>query len=133
MNKILLMGLVVGSVAMSVQTGVAAESRREAMSRAYRWTPLHWAVRYGEVESARELAVARNLEARDELGRTPLHIAAMFGVDDMVALLLERGADVNARDQWGTTPLRRLELVGQFRGWDRSEIADMLRAAGGKK
>ncbi len=133
MKKFILMGLVVGSVVLAAQTGVAAQSRREAMSRAYRWTPLHWAVRYGEVENARELAVARNLEARDELGRTPLHIAAMFGVDDMVALLIDRGADVNARDQWGTTPLRRLELVREFRGWDHKEIADMLRAAGGTK
>ncbi|PXF44718.1 Serine/threonine-protein kinase WNK2 [Gracilariopsis chorda] len=37
--------------------------------------------------------------------RTPLHIAAAEGHLKICALLLKRGADVNAKDRWGHTPL----------------------------
>ncbi len=116
-----------GQVPQSPRAGRGAE-RQE-----YQWTPLHWAVRYNEAEEVRQLATARNIEARDALGRTPLHIASMFGLEEMVAILLERGADVNARDQWGVTPLFRLELVRRHRGWEHTAIVNMLREAGGVK
>ncbi len=99
----------------------------------YQWTPLHWAVRRGQLERVRTLVGTENIEARDFQGRTPLHIAVLSGRDEIVAFLLEQGAHVNARDQWGITPLRRIELIEEYRGWDRSAIADMLRAAGGSK
>lgn len=37
--------------------------------------------------------------------KAPLHLAAQRGQDKMVALLLDKGADVNARDTTGQTPL----------------------------
>ncbi|TNV73315.1 hypothetical protein FGO68_gene15843 [Halteria grandinella] len=37
--------------------------------------------------------------------RTPLHIAAGHGRMDMALYLLVRGANVNAKDRWGRTPL----------------------------
>jgi len=37
--------------------------------------------------------------------RTALHLAASEGQLDVVRLLIERGADVSARDRWGGTPL----------------------------
>ncbi|KAK4530831.1 hypothetical protein CCYA_CCYA05G1688 [Cyanidiococcus yangmingshanensis] len=37
--------------------------------------------------------------------RTPLHIAAAEGYVDIAVQLLQHGADVNARDRWGSTPL----------------------------
>ena len=122
--------LVLDSLAQVPQAPQAGRGTRRPE---YQWSPLHWAVRYNETDEVRELATSRNLEARDALGRTPLHIAVMFGLDDMVKILLERGADVNARDQWGVTPLFRLELVRRYRGWDHSDIAEMLRQAGGVK
>ena len=99
----------------------------------YQWTPLHWAVRRGDIDRVSALAGRGNLEARDFQGRTPLHIAVLSGHDDIVKLLLERGADPNAQDQWYVTPLRRVELVTEHRGWDRQNIARLLREAGGVK
>ncbi len=48
------------------------------------------------------------LHARDKDGSMPLHCAAWKGHEAVVALLLERGADVsieNENDHWGGTPL----------------------------
>ncbi|KAH9972709.1 hypothetical protein BGW80DRAFT_1560757 [Lactifluus volemus] len=49
-------------------------------------TELHWAAMYGNLE-------------------TPLHFASRFGYPDVAQLLLAHGADVNARDFHGSTPL----------------------------
>ena len=38
-------------------------------------------------------------------GYTPLHAAALFGLADMVALLIDRGASPNAQGDYGETPL----------------------------
>jgi hypothetical protein len=41
----------------------------------------------------------------DDEGRTPLHIAAGAGALELVDLLIRKGADLNARDSSGSTPL----------------------------
>lgn len=48
------------------------------------------------------------VHARDKDGSTPLHWAAWRGQVEAARVLLESGAEVNARNQnthWGTTPL----------------------------
>jgi ankyrin repeat protein len=48
------------------------------------------------------------IDARDADGSTPLHCAAWKGNDQVVALLIERGASLsveNDNDHWGGTPL----------------------------
>ena len=45
-----------------------------------------------------------DVNARNELGRTPLHIAAAFGTPENIAALLEAGADGTAEDDQGETP-----------------------------
>lgn len=63
------------------------------------------------------------VEARDSDGSTPLHCATWKGHPDVVALLLEAGADVNAQNQndhWGTTPLHAAAHANQV------AIAQML-------
>jgi ankyrin repeat protein len=45
------------------------------------------------------------LNARDEDGATPLHLAAFTGRSDLARRLLSRGADVNAKDSLAWTPL----------------------------
>jgi len=46
------------------------------------------------------------LDARDELGRTPLMLAVMQRKTEVVRLLLDRGADPNIADSAGRTPLQ---------------------------
>ena len=41
----------------------------------------------------------------ENLGETPLHIAAKYGACKTVRLLLANGAKVNAKDRDGKTPL----------------------------
>ena len=45
------------------------------------------------------------LNAKDLVGKTPLHCAAENGKEGVVAFLLEKGAAVNAVDRRGKTPL----------------------------
>jgi ankyrin repeat protein len=98
----------------------------------YQWTALHWAARHGQTEQVRTLLEQGDLEARDLQGRTPLHIAVLSGHEAVVDVLIEAGADVNARDNWGIPPLKRIELIREYLGWDRENIAAALRAAGGE-
>lgn len=51
--------------------------------------------------------------ARDELGRTPLHLAVEKGDKEVVRLLLEGGADVKARSQRGASALDQATQAAQ--------------------
>jgi len=48
-----------------------------------------------------------DVNARDERGSTPLHLAAACGSAHLIDLLIARGAEVNALDAHGRSPLRR--------------------------
>jgi tetratricopeptide (TPR) repeat protein len=48
---------------------------------------------------------AENIEAKDDQGRTALHVAAHRGRIEEVKLLLDKGANIEARDNDGNTPL----------------------------
>ncbi len=62
-----------------------------------------------------------NIDVRDEHGRTPLSYAAAQGFPKAISLLLEAGADVNARDYVGSAPLH----------WaDTGQVAQLLIAGG---
>ena len=68
------------------------------------------AAKSGDLAKAKVLLAtdAQLVHARDTDGSTPLHCAAWKGHQEVVALLLEAGADVNAQnhnEHWGTTPL----------------------------
>ena len=45
------------------------------------------------------------MSSKDPGGSTPLHHAAGFGTADVVTLLLDSGADINAKNRRGSTPL----------------------------
>jgi ankyrin repeat protein len=63
------------------------------------------------------------VNARDSDGSTPLHCATWKGHQEVAAVLIDAGADVNAHNQndhWGTTPLHAAAHANQ------TAIAQML-------
>lgn len=61
----------------------------------------------GDVEEVRSLLEYGkiDLSLSDYDRRTPLHIAASEGQSEIVELLCEKGANVNAMDRWGARPI----------------------------
>ena len=83
------------------------------------WTPLYTCVLHATSERYVEFAqmlLERGavIDARDNRGRTSLHVAAEEGRIQAARLLLVHGADVNARDHLGETPshyTRQQEII----------------------
>jgi ankyrin repeat protein len=75
------------------------------------WTPLHIAVRKGHIEAIKSILEFNNSKTDNEkfdLNHqggvclwTPLHLAAHGGVNDLIELLFQEGADVLARNIMG--------------------------------
>ena len=72
----------------------------------YGWTPLMRAAfeKRLEVVSALLGAPSLNLDARNEVGATALHLAAFSGSADIVEALMSHGSATNAVDDEGRTP-----------------------------
>ncbi|HVS11543.1 MAG TPA: hypothetical protein VMS76_16865, partial [Planctomycetota bacterium] len=93
-------------------TAVAAylmPSRARAAARVrddHGWIPLHVAAAHGALASASRLAWFQSelLDAPDELGRTPLHLAARFGWPVLFDMIRGQGARDDVADTFGKTP-----------------------------
>jgi ankyrin repeat protein len=73
-------------------------------------TPLHRAISRADVELSRvELLLDRctNINLRNNKGQTALHLASQHGRINIMRLLLEDGADVDAPDSGGSTALHQ--------------------------
>ena len=69
-------------------------------------TQLHAPLHEGHVQACRLLSqYSGYVDVRDFQGRTTLHLAASGGHLQVVQMLLERGADINARNNADETPL----------------------------
>ena len=93
-------------------------------------TPLHEAV--GKSPGAKGPTVVRfmlehgaNANARMQ-GTTPLHLASRYGRSDVARLLIEHGAEVEAKDSRGRTPLQLASAEG------RDSMVDLLLEYGTK-
>ena len=62
------------------------------------------------------LAAGTDVNAKDDEGMTPLHLAAHADHKKIVELLIAKGADVNAKDNMGFTPLmvRSTKEIGEL-------------------
>lgn len=63
----------------------------------------------------------RSLDAKNQLGQTAVHLAAMDGTDEILKKLIQNKASVNCRDSAGYTPLHvssgfRVQGSGQGSG-----------------
>lgn len=111
-----------------------------AASAAPPWTPLEdelrVALQHPDTQRIRELLEAGALfNARDVLGGNALHVAAnMRGDIEVLTLLLDKGADVNAVDNDGLTPLIRALRHGHYRHQGQGEhllqVASLLLSRG---
>ncbi len=61
---------------------------------------------------------------KDDMGRTPLQIAALYGYADVADALIRSGADINTKDKFGKTPLRNALQS------EESEVVRRLVSAG---
>lgn len=94
-------------------------------------TPLSLAVINGQPGCVYELLLAgADREAQTAFGRgTPLHRAVEWNRVNVARLLLDWGADPNARNRWGQTPLH----VEADNGWHPNTAGTMLLLERGAK
>src|SRR5579863_8892021 len=91
------------------------------------WTPLHLACFFGQPGVAEALIVlGAEVRARSHnpMQNLPLHAATAGRNKEVVRVLLEHGADVNARQEGGWTPLHAASQNGDV------EMVRLLVAAG---
>ena len=102
------------------------ERARKEDAKSVRADPIHELSFRGNVEGVRRLldadpkAAAEHLQSRDPVGMTALHLAVWGGHREIVRLLLERGAEVNAKDAGGETAVL---LAAR---WGRGDLMDLL-------
>ena len=86
---------------------------------------LREAIREGDIEAVQQHLVAgADVNAKDEEGLTPLHLAASWGHKEVAELLIDNGADVNVKSGFGQPPLRWAA------GNEGSQVAELLIAKG---
>ena len=71
-----------------------------------KWNSFDFYFKASSVDVTRCLQGGADVNARNSLGKTPLHYAGTYGKNQAVVMAhLNAGADVNARDEYGNTPL----------------------------
>ncbi len=89
------------------------------------------AAEVGNIDAVKQhLAAGTDVNARDKDGWTPLHPASYEGHQEIVELLIGKGADVNAKVELG--PLQGITPLDSANNRGRTEIVSLLRKHGGK-
>ena len=93
---------------------------------------IHGAAEKGNIEAVKQhIAAGTEVNVKDDsLEWTPLFMAAAWGHKEVVELFIANGADVNAIDGGGKTPLDEANHPDNPNA--SAEIADLLRKHGGK-
>jgi ankyrin repeat protein len=100
------------------------DEEREPITRN---TALHWAIKENRTEIFNKLLEASDvntINSVNKYGRSALHFAVIFKRKQAIKRLIEKGADIDMKDQWGCTPL----MLAQG-NW-RYELCVLLCAAG---
>ena len=101
--------------------------------RAAHWTNTPRAPRQPTAEAAADILIDAGVDvnATNEADFTALHCAAFSGLPEVVRYLVERGADINARDWRGRTAFRLAEGAKQsFHYQEWPGVAALLRELG---
>ncbi|KAK4442326.1 ankyrin repeat-containing domain protein [Podospora aff. communis PSN243] len=115
------------SVEFLIEKGADVESRD-----IYGWRPLFWAIAPEGLTSEPRIVTAlldfgqADIEATENIGRTPLMVAAGWGNQTSIRLLIDRGADINSRSQDGRTALHF--AVGSDSFWSKEERDGRIEA-----
>lgn len=73
------------------------------------------AVEKGDAERLNDLIKQGvDLESKNDRNETPLHVACFFGQYELVKLLLDNGANINAEDEKDRTPLYSIAAVHNY-------------------
>jgi ankyrin repeat protein len=90
--------------------------------------PLHLAIADANLERAREILAEDPpaTYARDDQGRSPLHLASAQGLAEIASELIALGAKLDAPDEFGRSPLHAAAQAVQ------PELIRLLRAKGAK-
>ncbi|CAE7233243.1 AKT5 [Symbiodinium natans] len=94
--------------------------------REFGWTPTCFAALRGDAPllkallrrqaNVNECVKAKELELHGDPGMSLLHLAAQFGNNEALQLLIQEKADLNIQDQLGLTPLHRAALGDNAEG-----------------
>ena len=68
----------------------------------------------GREDIVKHLITKERVEKGDTSKNTPLHYAAAYGWPNIVKLLIDGGADMNAKNLWNTTPASLALQKGHF-------------------
>ena len=103
-KKIMISGLVLLSFtcAIAAQEDCKQSSYYQDLAK---FDQLQCAIEELDTQTIKDLLKEVDVNSKDERGRTPLHNAIPDGKLEIVKLLVESGADVNAENSYGTTPL----------------------------
>ena len=81
------------------------------------------AIARGDIKEVKQhLATGADVNAKNKVGGTHLHFAALEGRKEIVELLIAKGADVNAKDGTGRSPLDSAD----------DSVAEILRKNGAR-
>ena len=120
--------LLLTTIAAVLLVGCATTQSPEPPTTKVLDVPILAAAYNGNIEAVKQhLAAGTDVNVKGGFADgTPLHYAAANGHKEIAELLIEKGADVKAKDEGGKTPL---DVAIQFK---ELEIANLIRVIGGK-